>query len=279
MDSQSFHQGNTLGDINTTPHQEHQKMCTRNFPCYQQGCSLCHAPTSHVLNLDKDLDSSNASSNPPTSLLPQPPDNHPIMLDISKRNPNQQCAWTGSFHTPAHKFHEIQPGIPERLLRFKPSSRTPPPLLQPIIRQAVLEDTYIDDWGFGAKSITELSEKQQEIESFLNKGGFHINSGEHSGENGSSKYLGMTLDCRQDCYLLKFHLNLHKKTLGIPAGDDLDSKFLQDHSAPITKKNVLNSTIQSVLQLHWCSLYDHYSVNYATIQLVSSTPSYLKNEL
>ena len=92
-------------------------------------------------------------------------------------------------------------------------SRTPPPLLQPIIHQAVLEDTYIDDWGFGAKSITELSEKQQEIESFLNKGGFHINSWEHSGENGSSKYLGMTLDCRQDCYLLKFHLNLHKKKL------------------------------------------------------------------
>ena len=84
MDSQSFHQGNTLGDINTTPHQEHQKMCTRNSPCYQQGCSLCHAPTSHVLNLDKDLDSSNASSNPPTSLLPQPLDNHPIMLDVSK---------------------------------------------------------------------------------------------------------------------------------------------------------------------------------------------------
>lgn len=125
MDSQSFHQGNTLGDINTTPHQEHQKMCTRNSPCYQQGCSLSYTPTSLVLNLDKDLDSSNASSNPPTSLLPQPLDNHPIMLDVSKRNPNQQCAWTGSFHTPVHKFHEIQPGIPERLLQF--NQGLPPP--------------------------------------------------------------------------------------------------------------------------------------------------------
>jgi len=88
----------------------------------------------------------------------------------------------------------------------------PPPLLQPIILQTVLEDTYINDGGFRAKSIMELSETQQEIESILNKGGFQIKSWEHSGENGSSKYLGMTRDCHQNCYLLKFRLNLHKNS-------------------------------------------------------------------
>ncbi len=54
----------------------------------------------------------------------------------------------------------------------------------------------------------------------------------------------MTWDRLKDCYLLKFRLNLHKKTRGIPAGEDLDSKFLHDHSTPITKKNVLSVACQ-----------------------------------
>jgi len=119
-----------------------------------------------------------------------------------------------------------------------------PPSLQPLILQAVLEDTYIDDGGVGAQSVKELSEAQHEIESILNKGGFLIKSWECSGEDGSSKYLGMTWDRLKDCYLLKFRLNLHKKTRGIPAGEDLDSKFLHDHSTPITKKNVLSVACQ-----------------------------------
>ena len=49
----------------------------------------------------------------------------------------------------------------------------------------------------------------------------------------------MTWDCQNDCYLLKFNLNLHKKFRGIPSGADLDTEFLQDDSTPISKKNVL----------------------------------------
>ena len=122
------------------------------------------------------------------------------------------------------------------------SSKTPPPQL--LILQAVLEDTYIDDRGVGAKSTAELSEAQQEIESILGKGGFQIKSWVRSGENRSSKYLGMTWDCCQDRYLLKFHLNHHKKSRGILSGADLDSELFQDHSTPITNKNVLSEACQ-----------------------------------
>ena len=81
MDSQPLHQDNTLGATNTTPHQEHQKTCIRKSPCQSQGCTFCHAQTSHIRNLDADLDSSNASSTPPTTInLPRPPANHPILL-------------------------------------------------------------------------------------------------------------------------------------------------------------------------------------------------------
>ena len=48
----------------------------------------------------------------------------------------------------------------------------------------------------------------------------------------------MTWDCLNDQYILKFCLNLHKKSCSIPSGDDLDSEFLQDQSSLITKKNV-----------------------------------------
>ena len=80
MDLQPLHQDNTLGVTNTTPHQERQKTCTRKSPCYLQGCTFCHAPTSHVRNLDVDLNSSDASSTPTISLqLPRPPADHPII--------------------------------------------------------------------------------------------------------------------------------------------------------------------------------------------------------
>ena len=85
---------------------------------------------------------------------------------------------------------------------------------------------------------------QQEIERILNRGGYFIKSWEKSGENGTSKFLGMTLDRLKDLYSLKFRLNLHKKSCGIPSGADLDSDFLQDHSIPVTKKNILSVACQ-----------------------------------
>ena len=54
----------------------------------------------------------------------------------------------------------------------------------------------------------------------------------------------MTRDHLNDCYLLKFCLNLHKKYRRIPSGAELDSEFLQDQSAPITKKNLLSMACQ-----------------------------------
>ena len=119
-----------------------------------------------------------------------------------------------------------------------------PPHLQPAIRQATLEDTYIDDGGVGANSMEELTDLQDEIGKILNKGGFQIKSWERSGQTETSKYLGMTWNRLKDQYLLKFRLNLHKKSRGIPSGEDLDSEFLQNQSIPITKKNVLSVACQ-----------------------------------
>ena len=61
------------------------------------------------------------------------------------------------------------------------------------------------------------------------------------------KYLGMTCDGLNDHYILKFRLNLHKKFRGIPTGAALDSDFLQDKSAPISKKNVLSGLAASLI--------------------------------
>ena len=57
----------------------------------------------------------------------------------------------------------------------------------------------------------------------------------------------MTWDRLRDLYSLKFRLNLHKKSCGIPSGEDLDSDFWQDKSIPVTKKNVLSAA---------CNFYD-----------------------
>ena len=60
------------------------------------------------------------------------------------------------------------------------------------------------------------------------------------GTHCTSKYLGITWNQKDDLYLLKFRLNLHKKMRVIPSGEDLGSEFLQDKTTPITKKNVLS---------------------------------------
>ena len=97
--------------------------------------------------------------------------------------------------------------------------------LQPAILQAVLEDSYINDGGVGAGSSSESAILQDKINKILQKGGFSIKSWECSGENGASKYLGMTWDCLNDHYQLKFRLNLHKKSRGISSDSDLDADF------------------------------------------------------
>ena len=90
------------------------------------------------------------------------------------------------------------------------------PHLHHAILQAVLEDTYIDDGGVGAGSPEELSALQQEIEKILNKGGFLIKSWEKSGEDGVSKYLGMTWDRLRDLYSLNFRLTSTKNPVEFP---------------------------------------------------------------
>ena len=106
-----------------------------------------------------------------------------------------------------------------------------------------MEDTNIDDEGVGASSVREIELLQKEIWNILGKGVFSIKSWECSGEDGASKYLGMTWDCKKD-YLLKFCLNLSKKFYGTPSGADLDEEFLQDRSIHITKRNALSVACQ-----------------------------------
>ena len=93
-----------------------------------------------------------------------------------------------------------------------------------------------------------LSEILDKIGKIQKKGDFHIKAWESSGEEECSKYLGMTWSRKDNCYLLKFRLNLHQKICGIPLGEDLDSEFLLNKSLPITKKNLLSVA---------CQFYDH----------------------
>ena len=114
--------------------------------------------------------------------------------------------------------------------------------LQEAVRQALIEDTYGDDGGVGADSPEMLSNLQNEIIGLLGKGGFQVKSWECSGQEDVSKYLGMTWNQRiTDTCIGKFLLKLRH---GIPSGEDLDSKFLQERSVPITKKNVLSVACQ-----------------------------------
>ena len=53
---------------------------------------------------------------------------------------------------------------------------------------------YVDDGEVGADSQEESLEIQTKISSILGKGGFFIKEWECSGEDGVSKYLGMTWD-------------------------------------------------------------------------------------
>ena len=44
-----------------TPRQDPQRLCTRNWPCLQQGCMICNTSINQVHNLDVALNGSNAS--------------------------------------------------------------------------------------------------------------------------------------------------------------------------------------------------------------------------
>ena len=116
--------------------------------------------------------------------------------------------------------------------------------LQETVCQALINVTDVDDGGVGADSPKLLSELQVKIGKILKERDFHIKAWESSGEEGSSKYLGMTWNREDNRYLLKFRLNLYQKVCGIPSGENLDSEFLQDKSVPITKKNVLSGACQ-----------------------------------
>ena len=132
----------------------------------------------------------------------------------------------------------------QKLPRSKHSSKRPPPL-QPAILQATLEDTYIDDGGVGANSIKELSALQDEIGKILGKGGFHVKSWECSGEDGTSKYLGMTWDRLKDHYLLKFRSTYTRNPVVFPPELTWTLNFSRIIlSIPITKKNVLSVACQ-----------------------------------
>ena len=110
--------------------------------------------------------------------------------------------------------------------------------LQETIRQALTADTYVDDGGVGADSKATLTNLLDKISKLLGKSGFQVKSWKCSSQEGTSKYQGMTCNRKDDHYLLKFRLDLQKKMRGMPSGENLDSKFLQDKTTPITKKNV-----------------------------------------
>ena len=82
MDSHPLQQDAVLGDIDPEiSDQEPQRTCTRGKPCYGQGCLLCRTSSTHIRNLEADLDNSNASSTPlTTNELPPPPPGHPILI-------------------------------------------------------------------------------------------------------------------------------------------------------------------------------------------------------
>ena len=108
MDSHLLQQDTVLVAINPeTLYQEPQRTFTRGKPCCLQGCLLCRTSSTHVPNLEADLDSSNASSTPLTSdELPQPPHDHPILclnttlqLAIQRNNIKELNAFTKLYDT------------------------------------------------------------------------------------------------------------------------------------------------------------------------------------
>ena len=108
MDSHLLQQDTVLEAINPeTLYQEPQRTFTRGKPCCLQGCLLCRTSSTHVPNLEADLDSSNASSTPLTSdELPQPPHDHPILclnttlqLAIQRNNIKELNAFTKLYDT------------------------------------------------------------------------------------------------------------------------------------------------------------------------------------
>ena len=119
-----------------------------------------------------------------------------------------------------------------------------PKEMQKDILQAILEDSYSWQPSCRSRLWGKTCDLQDEISKILHKWGFTIKSWENSSEDGESKYLRMFWNRKDDRYKLKFQLNLHKKFLGIPSGEDLDSAFLQDKMIPITRKNVLSVACQ-----------------------------------
>ena len=73
-----------------------------------------------------------------------------------------------------------------------------PPQLQETVCQALIDNNYVDHAGMGADSSNLLSELQDEIGKIQKKGYFHIKTWESSDEEGSSKYLGMTWNWKDD---------------------------------------------------------------------------------
>ena len=98
-----------------------------------------------------------------------------------------------------------------------------PVSLQPPILQAILEDTYIDDGGVGASFYSDIKLLQGEIEKILSKGGFSIKSWECSGEDGRSKYLGMTWD--SETTMKKKSILKSLSDIKLPSGES-DSLYL-----------------------------------------------------
>ena len=57
----------------------------------------------------------------------------------------------------------------------------------------------------------------------------------------------MTLDCLKDRFLLKFRLNLHTKSQGIPSGDDLDNTIAITKNEPIYHHPISAARVEAFL--------------------------------
>ena len=119
-----------------------------------------------------------------------------------------------------------------------------PDHLRTPVRQAIIENTYVDDGAVGANSKKELSLLETEITTLLKKGGFEIKGWERSGKPGISKYLGVTWNKQDDTYQLKFNLNLSKKFRGLPIEEDISLEKLSQPNITVTKRNVLSVCCQ-----------------------------------
>ena len=119
--------------------------------------------------------------------------------------------------------------------------------LQETVCQALINVTDVDDGGVGADSPKLLSELQVKIGKILKERDFHIKAWESSGEEGSSKYLGMTWR-KDDQYLLKFRLNLYQNVHGIPSREDLDSESHGQFNLLISSAKIMGKAAYTASQ-------------------------------